>query len=263
MRGKAFKQVVRGRVIQPAVIRNAKASGRPFLSFSLAVDGLLDGDKTGFINCTYHPYGGKEIEKDVVACALSWISKGDQEIVPVTSEGFYYKSVEVTVEGQLSLRSDSNDPDDRKVYVNLQFCNVDIHDREIVKAVKSCLGLNGEATEAANTGIEQPTVAPSTTPAAQPAAAPAPVNPPVQQAAPAAQPVQQAPAPVQEVPADGTLVESSDGNIYKVVNGQYVEVGKVASAPAAPVATPNPSVTPNTLGEVLQQGTAPPNPKFS
>ena len=270
MRGKAFRQVVRGRVIRPATRRDTK-NGNQFLTFQLAVDGLdsSEPNKTGYIGCAYFPPSGKSLEEDVVAQALGWITTDENNPTYVTSDGFYYKSVEVTVEGQLSLSSfkvkdeQGNDRHSGAYYVNLQFCNIDIHRRQIVDAVKACLGITNQqqTTTQGQLQVQQPTTAPTPATPQPVAAAPAP-TPPVAAAAaaPAPTPTEQTTVSQGETPKEGDLIQTESGDLYKFTGGQYKFFGKANTTTSAPTpvqqtpgvaTTPTQQTGPSNLGEVL------------
>jgi len=253
MQGRAFKQVVRGHVIRPAQVMTTKTTGKQFLSFSLAVDNLLDGKETGFVNCSYWPHRDRALTEDIVACSLLWITNDEQDGL-VFADGSKYKRVEVTVEGQLGLRTVEGS---KGYYVNLSYCTVDIHDAKVVKGVRQALGLDNNAAHAApqqNVGTTAPAPVgqnievPTTAPTAVPQTAPTNVPP---QAAP------QASAAPTNVPQEGQLVTAADGTVYKIENGQYIAIGKVNQAapttPPAAAAAPTTAqpATPNTIGAML------------
>jgi len=242
MRGKAFRQVVRGRVIRPATPRSTK-NGKNFLTFQLAVDNLDSSgeNKTGYLGCAYFPPAGRDLESDIVACALGWITTDESNPVTLTQDGFYYKSVEVTVEGQLSLSSfkvkdeNGNEKDSGAYYVNLQFCNLDIHDKNIVYAVRNCLGLNNTTQTAPTTQVQQPTTAPT------------PATPQV-----AAQVVQAPPAPQVATATVTPQVAATPQTPPQVAPAQPTPVVSPATA-----ATPTPQVTvPTAVPTTSKEGTA-------
>jgi len=260
MQGRMFKQVVRGHVIRPAQIMESKTNNREFLAFSIAVDNLVEGSETGFINCTYWPFKDRALTEDVVACALSWISTDEQPGL-VTADGFQYKRVEVTVEGQISLRKVE---DSKGYYVNLSYCTVDIHDSSIVFAVRDALGLTKDSEQKTSktqsnasrvplpgaSQVQTPTVAPTVAPVVS---APAPVNVPVQ------------PVPGATGPQEGSIVQTADGTVYRIENGTYVCVGKLNTQAAQTVQAPTtvqPSTTPNSLGEMLGSAANVPSTNF-
>lgn len=253
--GRAFRQVYRGRVVSPAKFINT-STNKTFVSFTLAVDNLVNGKETGFINCSYFPAKDRAPTEDVVAMALAWITNDERQGLSIPNVGTY-KSVEVTVEGQLSLNK--SEVQKGGYYLNLRYTNVDIHDREIVQAVKSALNVDSNQSDPAptpaappaanNTAVASPTVAPTSNQV--PTSAPAVTSVPNTAPAPAAAP--QAPT---SGPKEGEMFETADGHIYKVENGQHVYVGSKGQQPAAaPQQQPAPQGA--TIGQVLQQSTPP------
>lgn len=156
---KAAKQSYLGRVIFPAKYI-ASSSGKPFITFTLYVDNHLvaaDGNRgSARINCSYSISG----EKDPVAMILCRIfNKEDPDAGGLAGEK--YKSVEIWVEGNERLSEVQDKPG--AVYKSLDFCSVQITDKEMLKLYKAHTSgsQEKEATGAISKNTQAPTQAPT------------------------------------------------------------------------------------------------------
>ena len=226
--GRVSRVTVFGRVPFPATIVPAGQDGH-FLNFSVLVDGLARSkqDKkqrqSGRINCSYFIKGNPAQDPNAVILNNIHNAKTGQGNLG----GHTYKSVEVIVEGVMSLQEAENSA----YYVSLEMCQATITDNNLLSLYKQLVGGQQQQQEAAV--AQQPqlaTTAPNMAP--RPPAAPAAV-------APAAV----APAAVAPAQAGGLSLSAEELQAIMAAR-QLAQQSQVLSAnPAAqPVASTSSSV---------------------
>ena len=163
MSGRAAKQSYLGRVISPARYHDGKNGSKPYLSFQIFVDRLAvkAEDKrertSGKIFCSY----SVQSDNDPVAFILCNIL--DSKTGSGSINGQTYKSVEVWVEGNEKLTEvkafDSEGKElNGSYYKSLEYCTVQILDRDLVRLLKQGQDGSGHTT---NSTEAQANVAPS------------------------------------------------------------------------------------------------------
>lgn len=131
--GKICRSAVFGRVIFPAEVK--RSNNNYYLNFNLFVDGLCrdkenrSSRKSAKFGCSYIVKGDPAADPVVVILTNVLNSQtGDGSLAGKT-----YKSVEVLVEGNLSLVESSN----FSYYTNLEYCNVTVTDNAILSLYKA------------------------------------------------------------------------------------------------------------------------------
>lgn len=183
MSGRAAKQSYLGRVIGPAKYHEGQNNSKPFLSFAVFVDRLAVKAEnkreriSGKIFCSY----SVQSEEDPVAFILCNVL--DSKTGSGSINGHTYKTVEVWIEGNEKLAEvkafdDKGQPLSGAYYKSLEFCSVQILDKNLVKLLRP--GAGGETDSESAAPPSQANVAPSSRPvvkaAEQPAEQPAAQN---------------------------------------------------------------------------------------